>query len=114
MSNIEDLSKSIENCEAELKAITKPIVVPNKKQIEEEVKDLADVFSQANYEQKRALLKGFIKEIVLDPINKCVVLFRYSVPQCTSLVTNKKAQTGAWASNSSNFQSTQHGCGGWI
>ena len=55
MSNIEDLSKSIENCEAELKAITKPIVVPNKKQIEEEVKDLADVFSKANYEQKRAI-----------------------------------------------------------
>ena len=36
------------------------------------------------------------------------------VPQSTSVVNNKKAQTAAWASNSSDLRSTQHGCGGRI
>ena len=114
ISQIEVLTNSIESCEIELKELTKPIVVRSKKEIEEEIKNTGEVFAKSNYEQKRAILKEFIKEIVLDPVNRCVVLFRYSIPQCTSLVTNKKAQTGAWASNSSDLRSTQHGCGGWI
>lgn len=109
MSNIEELSKSVESCELELQSIIKPVVVPTKKEIEEEIEDYAKLFKDANYEQKRAILKLFIKKIILDPFNKCTVLCRYSdVPQYTMLVNNKKPPFILGAST------IKVHCGGWI
>ena len=111
---IEELNKSIESCQAELSKSTRLYLVPSKETLKAKITGLIDVFEKSNHEKRRQILKMFIKQIVLDPFNKCVVVEGYCNPLCTwteDIKTNKKASD---YSEASDLGYVEHGCGGRI
>ena len=114
LARIEELNKSIESCQAELSKSTRLYLVPSKETLKAKITGLIDVFEKSNHEKRRQILKMFIKQIVLDPFNKCVVVEGYCNPLCTwteDIKTNKKASD---YSEASDLGYVEHGCGGRI
>ena len=112
ISRIEELEKSISGCKSELAKITQPVVVPDKNKLRTKIKDIIGLFERSDFEQKRGILQTFVKQLVLDPFNKCVIVEGYCDPLCTWKGNTKLNKKASDCSEAYDFASVQHGCGG--
>jgi len=115
MSRLEELEESISSCKEELARIKRPVVIPSKNTLRNRFKSVINIFEESNYEEKRAILQTFIKQIRFDPFNKCITVEAYCDPLSAwkhidkqELLSNSKELVG---SKLSYFE--EH-CGGWI
>ncbi|GEM_PF-6192126 len=115
MSRLEELEKSISSCKEELSRITRPVVIPSKNTLINRFKNIVNLFEESSYEEKRAILHTFIKQIEFDPFNKCITVEAYCDPLCTwKHIDNKDKLADSKESLVSKLSYFEEHCGGWI
>lgn len=115
MSRLEELEKSISSCKEELSRITRPVVIPSKNTLMNRFKNVISLFEESSYEEKRAILQTFIKQIEFDPFNKCITVEAYGDPLCAwKHIDNKDKLANSKESSSSKLSYFEEHCGGRI
>ena len=115
ISRLEELEGSISSCKEELARITRPVAIPSKNTLLNRFKNVINLFEESSYEEKRAILQTFIKQIEFDPFNKCITVEAYCDPlSAWKHIDKKELASDSKESVSSRLSYFEERCGGWI
>ena len=115
MTRLEELEESISSCKEELSRIKRPVVIPSKDTLRKRFKSVINIFEESNFEEKRAILQTFVKEIRFDPFNKCITVEAYCDPlSAWKHIDKKELLSDSKESVSGMLSYFEEHCGGWI